>query len=103
VEVGAEASKCTHPAHRGSDPLSGLRRAFKFCESQERLPCIYAIAVILADVHPDRQLDDVARRAGGETEGGARGGRQDLRLGFREHRPISGCRRLPLCRKRMQL
>jgi hypothetical protein len=33
------------------------------------LPCIRELAVILADVRDDLQLDEVERRAGGEYEG----------------------------------
>ena len=56
-------------APRGSHPLSGLRRAFEFCESEECLPCIHEIAVILADVRgPSRSTtwrDVLVARSGG--------------------------------------
>jgi hypothetical protein len=35
-------------------------------------PCIREITVILADVHHHQQIDDVARRAGGEERGPCR-------------------------------
>jgi hypothetical protein len=41
--------------------------------------------------------------AGGETEGGARGGRQDLRLCFREHRPFCWPSAAAVVRQRTQL
>ena len=66
AETRRAAARDAPAAHRGSDPLSGLGRAFEFCGSQERVPCIQEIAVILADVHHGQQVDDVARRADGD-------------------------------------
>src|SRR5436305_11908847 len=65
----ARARVLRQAGNRRGCPAVGLSRSGGRSRGIDlRLPCIREIAVILADVRDDQQLDEVERRAGGETQ-----------------------------------